>query len=218
MNIPRRFKCPNCGTPRMHRVHLNNPSLRFTCTQCGQTWHEVPSLDQTVGVLILARSGYELEIEKDYDMAIVLAAAALDCELSLLYCKWKGFEANRASASFTPEVCEEELRCLANIVNKIKKVSGMMYEGGIEAFVANSTEWSETIENRFPSLREGSLAKGFQETVFWPRNGVLHQGSTDHTEAQASTSYSIAELGIRILKDMDKAKLRQEEQDEQAHE
>lgn len=204
MNIPRRLMCPNCGTPLMHRVHLNNPSLRFTCTECGQTWHEVPGLGQTVGVLILDRSGYELEIEKDYDMAIVLAAAALDCELSLLYCKWKGIEANRAGASFTPEVCEEELRSLANIVNKIKKVSGMMYQGGIEAFVGSSTEWSATIKSRFPSLHIGSLEIDFQKIVFRPRNRVLHQGYADHTEEDASKCYSIAELGIRILKDMDK--------------
>lgn len=210
MNIPIELNCLSCGAPWVHRAHLSDTSFAFTCSQCGNTSYGFRGLGATVGVLILLRSRYELEIEKDYDMAIVLAAAALDCELSLLYCKWKGIEADRAGASFTPEDCEGELKDwkLRSIVSKITRVSEMLYQGGIEAFVANSTKWSETIKNGFPSLHVGSLAADFQKMAFGPRNRVLHQGSADHTEADASKCWSIAELGILILKEMDKAKLR----------
>ena len=187
---------------------MNNPSLDFTCEKCGNTWHGVPGLDVTVGVLVLARSWYELEIEKDYDMAIVLAATALDCELSSVYCKWKGINAPRADTPFTPEECEGELRAMGNVADKIGEISGVLYAGGIERFVADSQSWKQTINGQFPSLHLGSLATTFQQAVFWPRNRVLHQGAAGHTRDDAAKCYSIAEVGIRILKDMDKAKVR----------
>jgi len=218
MNIPLQFNCPSCRAAWSQRVLLSAPKLDFTCAECGQTWYGIRGLDLTVGLLILARSWHELEFEKDYDMAIVLAAAALDCELSWLYSKWKKFEALGADTAFSPEACEEELRRMRKVADKIREVSRMLYQGGIEQFVVDSGSWKETINGRFPGLHLGSLATDFQETVFRPRNRVLHQGKADHTRDDAAKCYSIAELGIRILKDMDKARFTQEDKDEQAHE
>ena len=203
MNIPLQLKCPSCGALRTQRAHLNNPSLDFTCEKCGNRWYGVSGLDVTVGVLILARSWYELEIEKDYDMAVVLAATAFECELSWLYCKWRRIEAMGANTTLVPKDCEEELRGMGNVADKIGNVSGMLYRGGVEQFVTDSASWSKTVSERFPSLLVGSLAKDFQRTVFWPRNKVLHQGNASHTRDDAARCYSIAELAIRILKDMD---------------
>jgi hypothetical protein len=210
MNIPLQLKCPSCGAPRTQRAHLSDPSLDFTCEKCGKTCYGVPDLDATVGALILARSWHELEVEKDYDMAIVLAATALDCELSWLYCKWKKVEAMDVGTPFRPESCEEELRAMGNIADKISKVSRMLYPCGIEKFVADSDSWKGMIIDAFPGVGLGSLATDFQRTVFWPRNKVLHQGEANHTREDAAKCYGIAELGIRILKDMDKAKVRSE--------
>ena len=206
MNIPLQLKCPSCGALRTQRVHLSDPSADFTCSQCGNTCYGVPDLDVTVGVLILARSWYELEIEKDYDMAIVLAATALDCELSWLYCKWKKIDALGVGTGFSVEACEDELRRLGNVADKIEGVSEMLYQGGIERFVADSASWRDTVNDGFSSLHSGSLAKDFQESIFWPRNRVLHQGQANHTAKDAERCYSIAELGIQISKDMDKAR------------
>jgi hypothetical protein len=203
MNIPLQLKCPSCGALRAQRVHLNNPSLDFTCEKCGSTCYGVSGLDVTVGVLILVRSRHELEIEKDYDMGIVLAATAFECELSWLYCKWRGIEAMGANAALSPEDCEKELRAMGSVADKITKVSGMLYQGGIEKFVADSASWSGTVNGKRPSLHIGWLAKDFQQTVFWLRNKVLHQGQANHTREDAAKCCSIAELGIRILKAMD---------------
>ncbi|HVB32816.1 MAG TPA: hypothetical protein VNJ52_00380 [Patescibacteria group bacterium] len=205
MKIPLQLKCPRCGALQTQRVHLNNPSFDFTCEKCGKTSYGVSSLDNTVGVLILAKSWHELEIEKDYDMAIVLAATALDCELSFLYCKWKDFEALNANTDPKEKDYEEELRSMGKIVDKIAKVTKILDPRGIEQFVADSS-WKDVICKGFPSLHLGSLANDFQETVFWPRNKILHQGDVSHTREDAAKSYTIAELGIRILKDMDKAR------------
>lgn len=206
MNIPLPLKCPNCGEPRTHRVHLNNPTADFICEKCKSNCTGIPSLDVTIGVLILARSYNELNAEKDNDMAIVLAAMAFECELSRLYRKWKEVEALN-TGPFDLEKSEDELRNMGSVAEKIIKISAFVYDGGIEAFAAASDKWKKTISNDFPALHLGSLSKDFQREVFWPRNAVLHQGKTGHTNAEATSCYSIAWLGIHILKEMDKAKL-----------
>lgn len=206
MNIPLVLHCPACGELHRHRVHLSDPTADFTCVKCRVPCTSIPSLDVTVGVLLLARSWHELEIEKDYDMAIVLAAMALECELSRLYCKWKEVEA-LDTGPFDLEQSEEELRKMGSVAEKITKVSAFVCEGGIEAFAAASDKW-KTISNRFPTLHLGSLAIDFQREVFWPRNTVLHQAKTGKTKDEADSCCSIAEVGIHILKDIDKARLR----------
>lgn len=206
MNIPLPLKCPNCGESRTQRVHLNDPTADFICERCKSNCTGIPSLDVTIGDLILARSYSEFSVEKDYDMAIVLAAMAFECELSRLYCKWKEVEALNTGA-FDLEESEEELRQMGSVAEKIIKISAFVYDGGIEAFAAASDKWKKSIGEDFPSLHLGSLARDFQRTVFWPRNKVLHQGKANHTRDEAARCYSIAWLGIQILKEMDKARL-----------
>lgn len=206
MNIPLELKCPNCGEPRTQRVHLNDPTADFICENCKSNCTGIPRLDVSIGDLILARGYNELNVEQDYDMAIVLAAMAFDCELSRLYCKWREVEALN-TGTFDLEKSEGELRNMGSVADKIIEVSAFVHKGGIEAFVAASDRWKKTIGNEFPDLHLGSLAADFQRAVFWPRNAVLHQGSTGHTKDEATRCCSIAWLGIRILKEMDKAKL-----------
>lgn len=206
MRIPLSLKCPNCDEPRHQVVHLSDQSADFTCAKCGRTSYGIPGLGVTVGFLILARSWHEFEVEKDYDMTIVLAATALDCELSLLYQKWKEVDAVGNGTTLDTEAFERELRGMGSVADKITKISEFLYVGGIETFVASSQQWTNKIQKDFPSLRLGSLATDFQRTVFWPRNAVLHQGKADHTKGEAARCYSIAWLGIQVLKEMDKSK------------
>lgn len=206
MLIPLELKCPQCGEPRTHRVHLNDPTADFVCEKCKSNCTGIPSLDVTIGDLILARSCNELNVEKDYDMAIVLAAMALECELSRLYFKWREVEALN-TGPFDLEKSEEELREMGSVAKKMTKVSAFVCGGGIEAFAGASDKWKKIISNDFPTLHLGSLPTDFQREVFWPRNEVLHRGKTGHTKDEATSCCSIAWLGVRILKEMDKAKL-----------
>jgi hypothetical protein len=143
-------------------------------------------------------------------MAIVLAATAFESELSRLFCKWTRIKEIGANRGFSQEDCENKLRAFRTIAAKIEGVSKLLYPGGIEGFLGSSLEWSKTINDDFPSLHIGSLARDFQETVFWPRNKILHAGYPGHTEQEARKCYSIVYLALRILKDMDKAKRRAE--------
>jgi hypothetical protein len=206
VNIPLLLKCPNCGEPRTQRVHLNDPTADFICEKCNSSCTGIPSLDVSIGVLILARSSHELEVEKDYDMAIVLAATALECELSRLYFKWQELEST-LEEPFDPSKSEQELRNMGSIADKITKVTAFLRQGGIESFVAASDQWKAAIQEGLPSLHLGSLATDFQRAVFWPRNAVLHQGKTGHPKNEAAICYSVALAGVQILKEMDKAKL-----------
>lgn len=139
-------------------------------------------------------------------MSIILAAIAFDCELSRLYYKWRRIADLQANQSFDEEACEESLLNFRNFINKLNGVSNLLYpNGGIEAFVKSSAEFTETL-TRFPSLHVTSLAKDFHSTVFKPRNRILHQGIADFNEADASKCYSIAWLGLRICQAMDIAK------------
>ena len=206
MNIPLQITCPQCNTSATQRVHLDTSSPDFTCTQCGHQHVKVFDLDLTIGFLLLERSRYELSVEKDYSMAIVLAALAFESELSRLFCKWTRIKQIGRDPVVIEEECERNLRSFGNIAGRIEGVSQMLYSGGIEPFVSSSPEWTKNINNDFPSLQVGSLAKDFQKTVFWPRNKILHAGYAKHTHEDAAKCYSIAYLGVRILQDMDKLK------------
>jgi len=64
--------------------------------------------DVTIGVLLLERSGHEFRAERDYSMGIIMAAMALDTELSRLFGKWKEIDANRAGLPFDREAIDQQ--------------------------------------------------------------------------------------------------------------
>src|SRR5438270_4267755 len=122
MNISLQLECPDCGKPETQRIHLDTSSLDFRCAHCGHRHVGIFGLDMTIGVLILERSRYELKIDKDYSMSIILAAAAVESELYRLFCKWAHIKRIETDLSVIQEECEKELRPM-NIVAKIEWVS-----------------------------------------------------------------------------------------------
>jgi hypothetical protein len=46
------------------------------------------------------------------------------------------------------------------------------------------------------------LAEDFQRHLFWPRNIVLHWGDPKYSYEEAAKVFSIAQLGLRILREM----------------
>ena len=168
MRIPLSLKCPNCGEPRHQVVHLSDQSADFTCAKCGRTSYGIPGLGVTVGFLILARSWHEFEVEKDYDMTIVLAATALDCELSLLYQKWKEVDAVGNGTTLDTETFERELRGMGSVADKITKISEFLYVGGIETFVASSQQWTNKPRKTFRVFDLARWRQTSNEQFFGP--------------------------------------------------
>jgi hypothetical protein len=201
MKIPLILSCSNCGKPAAIKIHLDSTTFDWTCESCGTQHPTLLGLEYTVGVLILERSRYELVTEKDYSLSIILAATAFESEISRLFIKW--IRIDRSAAQFvTEEQVEEELRQFRTIKDKLEATCKLMDLRGIDEFVKSNPELSETLE-RFPSLTVGNLSKEFQQTVFWPRNRILHLGYAKYTEAEATKIFSIALLGNHILREMD---------------
>ena len=136
-------------------------------------------------------------------MAIVLAAMAFDSELSRLFGKWKRIDAMKANKGFDREECEKELRNFKTINRKIEQVSRLLVNKGIDEFVSACPELQDAISIRFQSIRIGSLAEDFKRHLFWPRNKVLHWGDAKHSYEDAARCYSLANMGLQILREMD---------------
>ena len=200
--IPLAVKCHNCDEPFTHKVHLSS-SFDWTCPKCGHVHPSFLGLDLTVGVLLLEKSRYELLQEKDFPMAVVFAAMAFESELSRLFLKWKEIDCLGRGAELDREECEGQLREFNTIKKKIEGISQFLVGSGIDDFVASKPNLLAPIATGFKSVRVGSLAADFQRHLFWPRNKVLHWGDAKNSYEDAARCFSIANLGLIILREMD---------------
>jgi hypothetical protein len=201
--VPLSLKCHNCKEPFTHRVHLGMNSFDWTCPKCGFEHPSFLGLDVTVGVLLLEKSRYELLQEKDFPMAVVFAAMAFESELSRLFLKWKEIECHAAGSDLDREQCERELRDLKTINRKIDEVSQLLVNSSMDDFVSSKKHLRDQISSGFKSIRVDTLVADFQKHLFWPRNKVLHWGDAKNSYEDAARSYSIANLGLIILREMD---------------
>jgi len=201
--VPLNLNCHNCKEPFTHKVHLGQTSFDWTCPKCGFEHPSFLGLDVTVGVLLLEKSRHELLQEKDFSMTVVFAAMAFESELSRLFLKWKEIEGLTTGAGLDREECERQLRDFKTINRKIEEVSQFLVNSGIDEFVSSKTDLRDQISTGFKSIRLGTLAADFQEHLFWPRNKVLHWGDAKNSYEDAAKAYSIANLGLMILRKMD---------------
>jgi hypothetical protein len=207
MIIPLSLQCPTCGVMELAvDIRLDDHSPFWVCEN-GHPNQGVFALDFTVGRKVLCKSWYEFSVRKDYSMCIVFAAMAFECEVSFLYTKWVQVEAHLVNGPWIKdEDVEIELRRMPRIDRRIEAVCKKMSPLGLDKFVRQAADFRDAIVNKFPSLTIGTLAKDFQRTIFWPRNRILHYGYTGYGEPDAARCYSIAEFGIEILSQLDKAK------------
>ena len=199
-------ECQSCKTVRWVSVHLDDHLLEWTCQACGHINYGFFELDVTIGHKILARSGYEANIEKDYSMSVVLSAMAFECEVARLFIKWKEIEGLKKAKNVSKGDLEEEYRKLWKVTKRIKETAKLMRPGGLADFVRKSPELSKTIVSNFPSLHIGSLAEDFEKLLFYPRNKILHFGYARYRKDDAERCHSIAQFGLHLLRQMDLAK------------
>ncbi len=151
------------------------------------------------------KSKYEYLTRDDFPMSIVFSAMAFECQISHAFFEWTRIDSQRAGNLIDDDRIEKMLRNKGSIRDKIEDVCRLMDSRGIDEFVKSSSGLSENIQTKYPNLNIGSLAKNFQETVFWPRNRVLHRGFTEFKKEDANRSHNVATMGIRILDEMDLA-------------
>lgn len=206
MNIPLQMKCAECQQPSTVKMNLDATSLDWKCENCGHENHGFFGTEVTIGFLLLLRSRHELLVEGDYSMSILLAAMALEAELSRLFRKWSGIAALRSNRDPDEDQIEEMLRRFGTINDKIEGVAVLLHAEGIDKFVEASAEFSPIIREGFPSLRIGSLAGDLQKTLFWARNKIIHGGYAKSTKEEAQKCHNVAWLGLRVFESMDLAK------------
>jgi hypothetical protein len=93
VNIPLNFQCQVCKEPYDGIFIIGATNVEWDCKKCGQRNMGILDLDMTIGVQVWVKAHYELTRTKDASMAVILSAAAIDCELSHLFCKWTGISA-----------------------------------------------------------------------------------------------------------------------------
>lgn len=206
MIIPFQIACRGCGSRDPVDVRLDDSSVRWVCPKCREANDALLDLEFTVGYKLLARSNYEYYTRRDNSMSIILSAMAFECELTWLFDKWMGIKAViEDTKQPDKETIEEMLRKFGNIRDKIEQVGRFLHPRGLDDFAASSRDLT-LAQTGFPSLHLGSLAQDFQETLFWPRNRILHAGYTGYGETDSAKCYSIANFGLMLLRDLDRAK------------
>lgn len=205
MKIPLQLLCNNCKRLQTVSVNLNDTSFQLSC-QCGENLLGSLSTDVTTGIKLIWRSRYELVEKKDYCLSIVFSAAALECELSRLYFKWKDISALEQDKEISNDELEKYLRNYYRISTKLEEVAKLMDPRGFTQFVKETDDLRQIVEQDFPSLTIGRLSKSFQEKLFWPRNRILHLGDSCYGIEDANRCFNIANLGLKILEVMDKNK------------
>jgi len=200
MKIPIDLVCDDCRKQQIVYTKLNDTSSDLIC-ECGNDLSFTFDFTMTTGIKLLLRCDFEIREKKDYPLSIVFAAASMDCELSRLFFKHRKVEGLQR---IDDKTLEDELRKLGPMDKKIRKVTDLFYQGGITEFVKNNTEVKTHIEEQFPCLDIKNLPKSFQEKLFWPRNKILHSGKTNHDKDDAIKCFEIAQVGIYILREMDK--------------
>jgi hypothetical protein len=205
MKIPFSIPCTQCKTNVDAYMDLEASSLTFDCPHGHPSFYSL-DLSFTIGVLLLRRAEFEISRNKDYSMSVVISAMAFECELSRLHHKCEQLAALEASKWLDDSALDKKLRKYRNIGDRIEEICRLLYAPGIDDFVSGMPDLKEAVIKASPHLSFGTLARSFQESLFWPRNRILHLGETIVTRDNALELLNMATIGVVILNRMDERK------------
>jgi hypothetical protein len=188
-------------------VKLNANWWEWTCSACGHENSVLSAAGWTLGWRILEKTKYEFLIREDFSTSIVFSAMAFEAELARLFFKWTKIDTrNERLLTMSDEELDDEYRKLGrNIAERLESVTKLLDPRGVDDF-ARDSELGGQIDKDFPSLNLGSLARDFQQSLFWPRNRILHTGYADYTKDDALRCHNIALVGLTLLREMDTAR------------
>lgn len=178
----------------------------WPCASCGNENSILSSEKWTLGWRMLEKAKTEYLTSSDYSTSIVFSAMAFEAELARLYFKWRRIDTMRSGRMPLDEEFEDDFRQLGRtIAERIERVAKLLDPRGLDQF-ARESELAERIEVGYPTLNIGSLASDIQQSVFWPRNRVLHAGYLDSTREEAKRVHNVASMGLDLFKRMDLAR------------
>jgi hypothetical protein len=200
LNLP---LCDKCGSENYVWINLHDDSFEYSCA-CGENLSGSLSTDITTGFKGLYRSEYELLINEDHILSMVLSAIALEWELVRLHHKWVHIDALEENEDVSNAELDEIWHKHRNIFTRIKETGRLLHPEGFEKYVSESKELRTTVKSGFPSLSIESLITDIHKNLFLPRNRILHYSCVGYKREDSIKSYNIAHLGIVILNSMDK--------------
>ena len=199
LKIPLPMNCVECGARNNLVIDSDIDALEFSCEKCGEEHRGGLGLGCTRGSFLFVRAFHEHRETNDYSLSIVLSAMAVESELSRLHHKWEQIDGLLNLEDVTEEQLDKRIRRFRTIADKFEGVAAIMHPPGLEEFVNGNEELVRTIDNGFPSINRGTIARDFQTQLFWPRNRILHLGYAGYVEADSSRCLTFAQLGLRIL-------------------
>jgi len=207
MKFPITHRCGN-GHPTRLWFHLDEPSKIATCNVCGESGHVDFTTRFSQGRKILVRAQHEWE-QGDWNMAIICAASAVECELFEVYHRWQEIGALDAEANRAYEEAKAEASSQwdkqKHFLAKFAVTTDLVVDGGWKAFLVGSP-FEEAIQNRFPSLGIDDFPRDVQRELFNRRNRAIHQGVPTFTREESLKCVNIALLVMMLLDHMHLAK------------
>lgn len=199
MKVPVSVCCEVCGQVNtfMSTATFDLPDVSCPCGAKIFGVGDVP-----IGPGLLARAQYERTNAQDFSLAIVIAAMALDCEMSRLYVKWRRIDGLQDPTGVPDdETLEKEIRDMrGGAVGKLDRVAELLVDSETGQFVSEATTLSTW---RPAGLTKKTYVQDLQEKLFRPRNRILHFGFLAFDDAAAKCAISAAVDGIYVCSAMD---------------
>jgi hypothetical protein len=210
MKFPLIHRCSN-GHPTKLWFYLDEHSKMDSCNVCGESGHMDFGTSFSQGRKVLVRAQHEWE-QGDWNMAIICAASAVECELSEVYQRWQEIGALDAETNQAYEEAKAESSSQwqkqKHFLAKFAVTTNLVAEGGWKAFLAGSP-FEEAIQNRFPSLGIDNFPRDVQRELFDRRNRAIHQGVPTFSREESLKCVNIALLVMMLLDHMHQARAKE---------
>lgn len=182
----------------------------FQCPSCGAPFWFVQPLGNFVGSRIWGRASGELQ-NKDFTLAIVLSAIAVECELARLYIKWRHVDVldTRAPTQADRDEWSAQWNKWTRIATRFKKASELMVGKDFDSFLLLNHHPITKLATKYPDLAAcASPQEFFISGLFHKRNRVVHDGEIDFGQDVAEKCVALASTLFEILEAMDRERLK----------
>jgi len=202
--------CGGCG--ETFSVHVTATELPKTaqCPKCKMTTWLVAPLGNVVGMAIQSRAVTELT-NRDWTLAIVLAAMAVECELVYLFMKWNRIDLMlvRNPTDADDDGWEKQWRDdVRTVAARFDKVSSLLTGHSFDAFLSQNGGLLNAMHAACPASKGIASPKDFfVKEFFHKRNKIVHFGKIDFQQPDAELCVTSASTLRQILAAMDARRL-----------
>jgi hypothetical protein len=203
-----KFSFPvTCGCGETFPVHVSGTHLPKSadCPNCHAPIWLIEPLGNVVGMAILGRAETELK-DKDWTLAIVLAAMAVECELVYLFLKWNRVDLilTRNPTDADEQEWEDQWRKWLSIALRFDKVSEFLTGQSCDSFLGTNASLLKALHTKYPASAAAASPKDFFiKELFHRRNRIVHYGEINFQQTDGEMCVFLAAILSQILAAMD---------------